>query len=258
MKKNNLISILITNYNKEKFLEKCLDSVYKQKYKKFEVILYDDCSSDNSLNIINRYKKIKLIKNLKRKKKSSAINQIVGLYKAFKKSKGSIICLLDGDDSYKKNKLFEINKFFSKYQKFDSVFDIPITAKKKFKLRKNSNLIWPTIIPTSCISVKKNIMNLFFKNIKKNSFQNLEIDARFTIFTYFYLGQYNILEKKLSYYNHDKDGITSNIKKFSKKWWFRRSEAFAYLRFVLNKKKKKFIYSIDFFLTCIIAQILKR
>ena len=43
MKKNNLISILITNYNKEKFLKKCLDSVYKQKYKNFEVILYDDC-----------------------------------------------------------------------------------------------------------------------------------------------------------------------------------------------------------------------
>ena len=258
MKKNNLISILITNYNKEKFLEKCLDSVYKQKYKNFEVILYDDCSSDNSLKIINRYKKIKLIKNLKRKNKSSAINQIVGLYKAFKKSKGSIICLLDGDDFYKKNKLFEINKFFSKYQNFDGVFDIPITSKKKIKFRKNPNLIWPTIMPTSCISAKKNIMNLFFKNIQKNSFQNLEIDARFTIFSYFYLGQYNILQKKLSYYNHDKDGITSNIKKFSKKWWFRRSEAFAYLRFVLNKKKKKFNYSIDFFLTCIIAQILKR
>ena len=136
MKKNNLISILITNYNKEKFLEKCLDSVYKQKYKNFEVILYDDCSSDNSLKIINRYKKIKLIKNLKRKNKSSAINQITGLYRAFKRSKGSIICLLDGDDSYKKNKLFEINKFFSKYQNFGSVFDIPITSKKNLGLEK--------------------------------------------------------------------------------------------------------------------------
>lgn len=253
MKKNNLISILITNYNKEKFLEKCLDSVYKQKYKNFEVILYDDCSSDNSLNIINRYKKIKLIKNLKRKKKSSAINQIVGLYKAFKKSKGSIICLLDGDDSYKKNKLFEINKFFSKYQKFDSVFDIPITAKKKFKLRKNSNLIWPTIIPTSCISVKKNIMNLFFKNIKKNSFQNLEIDARFTIFSYFYLGQYNILEKKLSYYNHDKDGITSNIKKFSKKWWVKRLAAHNFMEKLFSNYNLKYNNKLDFLISKVLG-----
>ena len=60
--KNDLISILITNYNKEKFLKKCLDSVYYQNYRNYEIILFDDCSDDKSLEIIKKYKKIKLIK----------------------------------------------------------------------------------------------------------------------------------------------------------------------------------------------------
>ena len=41
--RSDFISILITNYNKEKFLKKCLDSVYSQNYKNYEIILYDDC-----------------------------------------------------------------------------------------------------------------------------------------------------------------------------------------------------------------------
>ena len=103
--KNNLISILITNYNKEHFLKRCLDSVSKQNFKNYEIIMFDDCSNDGSLEIAEKYKKIKIIKNKKRSNKSAPLNQINGLIKAFKKSKGKIICLLDGDDCFKKNKL---------------------------------------------------------------------------------------------------------------------------------------------------------
>ena len=55
--KNNLISILITNYNKDKFLTKCLYSIKNQNYNNYEVIIFDDCSTDNSLNIIRKFKK---------------------------------------------------------------------------------------------------------------------------------------------------------------------------------------------------------
>ena len=40
--KNNFISILITNYNKEKFLNKSLKSVLNQTYSNYEIILFDD------------------------------------------------------------------------------------------------------------------------------------------------------------------------------------------------------------------------
>ena len=63
---------LIANYNNEVYLKKCLDSVLNQKYKKIEVIVVDDYSNDNSLNILNKYKNsIKIIKNKKKTKYGS-------------------------------------------------------------------------------------------------------------------------------------------------------------------------------------------
>ena len=61
MNTENFISILITNYNKENFLEKSLHAVCNQNFQNYEIILFDDCSKDNSVEIIKRFKKIKLI-----------------------------------------------------------------------------------------------------------------------------------------------------------------------------------------------------
>ena len=63
----NKISVLITNYNKSKFLFKTLRSVCNQNFKNYEIILYDDASSDNSIKIIKKFKKVKLIINKKKK-----------------------------------------------------------------------------------------------------------------------------------------------------------------------------------------------
>lgn len=51
-----LVSVIIPNYNHARYLEQRLDSVFNQTYCNFEVIILDDCSTDNSLEVINRYK----------------------------------------------------------------------------------------------------------------------------------------------------------------------------------------------------------
>ena len=62
-----LATVLIANYNNSKCIDQCLASVLNQNYKKIEIIVVDDNSSDNSLEILNNYaNQIKLIK--KRKK----------------------------------------------------------------------------------------------------------------------------------------------------------------------------------------------
>ena len=61
------------------------------------------------------------------------------------------------------------------------------------------------------------------------------------------MNEYNTLSKKLTYYNYDEDGITAKIRKYSKVWWIRRSEAFSFLKAIMNKKKKLFIYSFDYY-----------
>lgn len=47
--------IIIPNYNNEKWLDKCLGSVFNQTFKDFEVIVIDDMSTDKSIEIINKY-----------------------------------------------------------------------------------------------------------------------------------------------------------------------------------------------------------
>lgn len=64
MNKNPLVSILINNYNKEKYCAKSVQSVISQDYKKIEIIFYDDGSSDLSLKKI-----LNLKKNIQRKLK---------------------------------------------------------------------------------------------------------------------------------------------------------------------------------------------
>ena len=211
-----MISILITNYNKSQFLDKTIKSLKLNNFKNYEIILFDDASTDNSLNILKKFNNFNLIKNKKKKYKSSALNQINGILECFKKSRGNFICLLDGDDFFSKNKLSLIHKTLSN-NNFDCVFNLPKIAKGKFrfdnKIHKNYS-IWPTIIPTSCISFKRSFFRKFLNLIEKNKYENLEIDARLTIFSKFYLNQFNLIPKNLTFYMIDPNGITSEIKNF--------------------------------------------
>ena len=63
--KKPLVSILIASYNKEKYLQRCLDSCLSQTYKNIEVILVDNESTDNSYSIASKYKEIRLFKKKK-------------------------------------------------------------------------------------------------------------------------------------------------------------------------------------------------
>ena len=109
-KKNPLVSVLINNYNKENFCLKAVKSIIEQEYKNVEVVFYDDNSSDHSLNKIKEFKKklkIKKLKIIENKFRQNifSYNQIEGIRKSLSKSKGEIICILDSDDFFKKNKI---------------------------------------------------------------------------------------------------------------------------------------------------------
>lgn len=56
MNSKPFVSVVIPNYNHARYLEQRLDSVFNQTYQNFEVIILDDCSTDNSLEIIEKYK----------------------------------------------------------------------------------------------------------------------------------------------------------------------------------------------------------
>ena len=236
-----------------------MQSVFKQNFKNFEIVLFDDASSDNSKKIIKKFKKIRLIENKKKKNISSPLNQMYGIKKAFKKSKGNIICLMDADDYFKNTKLKIVSKEFETKKNINSLYNLPEISHKKFFLKKNKifKSIWPTIFPTSCITLSRKSFKKFLKYSKFKDYPNLEIDARIIIFYKFYLSEYNVLYRDLTVYNFDRDGITSKVKKYSKNWWLRRMEAYSYLKFIMKKKNISFIPNPDYIITLFFSSIVK-
>jgi glycosyltransferase involved in cell wall biosynthesis len=111
------VSVIITVFNKEGFIEKTLESVLNQTFKNIEIIVVDDCSTDQSNKIIKsiikkKKLKIKFIKNNENQGVSFSRNL------GFKESGGQYIAFLDGDDCYSKD-------FISKcLNKFDRTVDI--------------------------------------------------------------------------------------------------------------------------------------
>lgn len=74
MEKEKLVSIIMPNYNSEKYLSFTLDSLIEQTYRNWELIFIDDCSSDKSLEIIERYQKNDKRIKIKRLKKNGSSN----------------------------------------------------------------------------------------------------------------------------------------------------------------------------------------
>ncbi len=91
-----LFSILIANYNNSRYLENALNSVLQQTYSNLEVILVDDCSTDNFETVIQRFKNESRIKVFRNK-----INQGCGYTKrrCSEIALGKIIGFLDPDDA---------------------------------------------------------------------------------------------------------------------------------------------------------------
>lgn len=106
----DLVSIIIPVYQVEKYLEKCLESVINQTYKKIEVILIDDGSKDNSGKICDEYaQKDKRIIVIHKNNEGVSKARNVGIECA----KGTYITFVDSDDFIHKDyieKLYELCK----------------------------------------------------------------------------------------------------------------------------------------------------
>ena len=95
MKKNPQISIIIPVYNVDKYINRCIDSILKQTYKDYEIILIDDGSKDTSLKKIKSYeKKYDFIKVFSQKNSGPALTRNRGIDNA----SGKYIMFIDSDD----------------------------------------------------------------------------------------------------------------------------------------------------------------
>ncbi|AJI54003.1 glycosyltransferase family 2 protein [Francisella philomiragia] len=100
---NSLVSIITPSYNSEKYISNTIESVITQTYQNWEMIIVDDCSTDSSCDIAEKYTqkdtRIKLIKLNKNSGPAKARNR------AIKEAKGRYISFLDSDDVWYSHKL---------------------------------------------------------------------------------------------------------------------------------------------------------
>jgi len=239
VKKNPLISVIMNCHNGEAYLKKSLRSLINQSYKEWELIFYDNMSSDNTEIIIKKFHdlRIKYFKTNKFEKLYTARNQ------AIKKCKGDLVCFLDVDDWWIKDKLLiQVNEFkrdknlkilYSNYYNFYEKKKIIICTKKKLPSGAiTQNLLNSYSIGILTVMLKKSIL-------KKNKFNgNYNIIGDFDFFINLSL-KYDIrsINNKLAIYRvHNNNYSIKNLDEY-------RIEILRWLN--LNKiKLKKLGYSI--------------
>ena len=129
---NPSISIIITSYNYEKYIKDAIESVTNQKYENWELIIIDDGSKDNSVEIIkefcNKNEKIKLYTHKNNENRGLKESLLLGI----EKSQGEWISFLESDDLYKPETLFERINIINLKPEVNFIFnDVELFGNKK-------------------------------------------------------------------------------------------------------------------------------
>lgn len=98
MLKLPLVSFVVTSYNYEKYILKTLESIKKQSYTNFEIIVVDDCSSDKSCEVVENF--ISENQNLRiiLIKQNSNQGQLSAMLRGLKEAQGQFVSFIDSDD----------------------------------------------------------------------------------------------------------------------------------------------------------------
>jgi len=110
-------SIVIPAYNVENYINRTIDSIINQEFQDFELIIVEDCSSDNTLKIVTDYEK--KYKNIIVIKHSENQTQHIARINGVNIAKGKYILFLDGDDSFTKDAFSILFKNIEKYPGYD-------------------------------------------------------------------------------------------------------------------------------------------
>ena len=134
MKYYPFISVIVNCHNGEKYLAHCIKSILNQTYKNFEIIFWDNCSTDGSKKIINNFKDKRLKKFFSKKFQKLYVARNL----AIRKSSGRYLTFLDVDDIWKRNKLLEQVKVLKKNKNIKIIYSnyILYNEKKSVKFLK--------------------------------------------------------------------------------------------------------------------------
>ena len=230
------ISVIMPVYNADRYLDKSIQSILNQTFKDFEFIIVNDCSKDNSKEIIEKYKKkdkrIILINNSKNLGVQKALNR------GLRVAKGKYIARMDGDDISHPER---IEKQFNYLERNNHIFLVGSSAivinemngkigllskydnirKTKRKLLKSNTLVHPSIM-------FRNTQEFFYREKFKSS-----EDYDFYLRILSSGRAISNIETPLVKYRISRDSFVSTMP--NQEYYFKKAKEFYYQRIKLGK-----------------------
>ena len=161
------VSIIIPMYNAEKYIGECLDSILAQTFQNFEVIVVDDCSTDNSCAVVERYQlkfgdKLQLVHSEKNFGVGGSVQRNIGI----RLSRGEYLFFIDSDDAIIDTTLEEFKKLIEEF-KVDMIYSVnhyentektALSDKKMLKKFSTDNRITSPFLLSDNLQYRMNIL----------------------------------------------------------------------------------------------------
>lgn len=172
-----LVSIITPAYNCEKYIGETIESVLKQSYENWELIIVDDCSTDNTKSVVEEY--IKRDKRIKYYSLDVNSGAAVARTKAMELASGEYIAFLDSDDLWMPNKLekqisfMKANNYNFTCTSYEQVDENGNSLNKVIKAKKktdyNGVLLSCPVGNSTVIYNAKNLGKFVVPNIRKRN-----------------------------------------------------------------------------------------
>lgn len=149
---NELVSIIMPSYNTANYIEASIESVRHQTYENWELIIVDDCSTDNTDEVVRPFLADRRIHYLKNEKNSGAA---ISRNRALREARGRWIAFLDSDDLWLPEKLekqvsfMEQNGYHFSYTNYEEInmagekTGVRVTGPKRITKTGMFNYCWP-------------------------------------------------------------------------------------------------------------------
>lgn len=216
-----LVSIITPTYNCAKFIAKTIQSAQAQTYKDWEMIIIDDCSIDNTKEIVETYlKDDNRIKYFCLEKNSGAA---IARNTALKMAKGRWIAFLDSDDLWSENKLekqikfMEENEYSFSYHEYSEIDEagmslgVLVSGKKHIGIFDMFACCWPGCLSVMYDATKIGLIQI--ENIKKNNDTAIWLKV-------IKKAKCHLLKENLAKYRRRKGSITPPDIKTKIKWHY--------------------------------------
>lgn len=173
---SDLVSIIMPSYNTAQYIGATIKSVLNQTYTNWELIIVDDCSTDNTDEVVKKYLNDKRIKYLKNEQNSGAA---ISRNRALRAARGQWIAFLDSDDLWMPEKLEKQICFMKEKGYFFSYTDYEeinaegnrtgtfVTGSKKITRTGMYNYCWPGCLTVMYDATKVGLIQI--SDIKKNN-----------------------------------------------------------------------------------------